>query len=85
MPMWRSRAAGASTVCSGTRAAEMALRWRYAGVPAEQIEVIPELEAALAAATHQGDDQLVVLPTYTAMLQLREVLHREAAVAGAFR
>lgn len=72
-------------VCSGARAAEMALRWRYAGVPPEQIEVIPELEAALAAATHEGDDQLVVLPTYTAMLQLRELLHREAAVAGAFR
>ncbi len=72
-------------VCSGSRAAEMALRWRYAGVDPDRIEVVPELEAALAAATEGAGEQVVVLPTYTAMLQLRELLHREDAVAGAFR
>lgn len=70
--------------CSGSRAAEMALRWRYAGVPAEQITVIPELADALAHAHGAGTGQLVVLPTYTAMLQLREHLHQQSAVAGAF-
>ena len=41
-------------VCAGTRAPEMALRLKYAGWPAEAIEVVPEvgpsLDRALAAA-----------------------------------
>ncbi|MFT4034368.1 MAG: MurT ligase domain-containing protein [Patulibacter sp.] len=74
-------------VCSGTRADELAMRWRYAGVPAEQIVVVPELHAAVEAATvggGDGDGPVVVLPTYTAMLELRQLLHAEQAVAGAF-
>ncbi len=61
--------------CSGTRAAELALRFKYAGVPAAAITVIPELgpalDAALATAT---DGRLFAIPTYTAMLALRQEL-----------
>lgn len=73
-------------VCSGTRAAEMALRWRYAGVSPDRIIVIPELEAALdeALAGAEAGGPLVVLPTYTAMLELRQLLLGRGAVAGAF-
>lgn len=73
-------------VCSGTRAAEMAMRWRYAGVEADRIVVVPELEAALdeALGAAEADGPLVVLPTYTAMLELRQLLLSRGAVAGAF-
>ena len=35
-------------VATGTRAAELALRFKYAGFPSERIEVVPELGDALA-------------------------------------
>jgi lipid II isoglutaminyl synthase (glutamine-hydrolysing) len=63
-------------VASGDRAAELALRFKYAGLPAESIEVIPSLEAALDRGlelTPTGEE-LTVLPTYTAMLALRKIV-----------
>jgi len=57
------------------RAAELALRARYAGVDAAAIEVVPNLERALDRGlelTPPGGE-LVILPTYTAMLALRKV------------
>jgi lipid II isoglutaminyl synthase (glutamine-hydrolysing) len=61
--------------CSGTRAAELALRLKYAGVQPERIHVQTDLERALSearAALPHGT--LYALPTYTAMLSLRELL-----------
>ncbi len=63
-------------VVAGDRAAELALRFVYAGFPEERLTVRPELEAALdegLAATADGAP-LTVLPTYTAMLRLRAIL-----------
>ncbi|HTA96180.1 MAG TPA: MurT ligase domain-containing protein [Solirubrobacteraceae bacterium] len=109
--------------CSGTRAPELALRLKYAGIEPERIRVIDDLPHALAAATAEypasgggrladnaakqsptGEGRLMVaeesaaageqpraeesssrlnraaplyvLPTYTAMLALRELLVR---------
>ncbi|MFZ1926753.1 MAG: MurT ligase domain-containing protein [Solirubrobacteraceae bacterium] len=70
--------------CSGTRAPELALRLKYAGIEPERIRVIDDLPRALATATaeHPKTDvqhraaPLYVLPTYTAMLALRELLVR---------
>ena len=62
--------------CSGTRAAELALRLKYAGVPTERISVTADLAAALAEALEHGEGELYALPTYTAMLALRELLSR---------
>jgi lipid II isoglutaminyl synthase (glutamine-hydrolysing) len=62
-------------VVTGGRAYELALRFKYGGVPSERIEVLPELERALDRAldlTPSGGE-LVVLPTYTAMLALRRI------------
>jgi lipid II isoglutaminyl synthase (glutamine-hydrolysing) len=67
-------------VCSGTRAAELALRLKYAGVPEARIEVVPELEAALDRALRSGSGPLYALPTYTALLELRELLARRGHV-----
>jgi UDP-N-acetylmuramyl tripeptide synthase len=68
--------------CSGTRASELAVRMKYAGIDPEAIEVIDDLGDALSAAAAdrppregQGDEQpLYAIPTYTAMLALRELL-----------
>ena len=62
--------------CSGTRAEEMALRLKYAGIDAE-IEVDRDLGDSLdaAVAAGRGDGQpLYALPTYTALLELRDLL-----------
>jgi UDP-N-acetylmuramyl tripeptide synthase len=61
-------------VCSGTRAAELALRFKYAGIPEERIAVEPELEPALDRALAGGDGPLYALPTYTALLELQGLL-----------
>jgi UDP-N-acetylmuramyl tripeptide synthase len=65
--------------CAGTRAAELALRFKYAGVPVERLRVVPELPRALdAALEHNSSGRLFIVPTYTALLELRE----ELAVRG---
>jgi UDP-N-acetylmuramyl tripeptide synthase len=61
-------------VCAGTRAAEMALRLKYAGWPADAIEVEPRVERSLDRALAQGRGRLFALPTYTALLELRKLL-----------
>ena len=69
-------------VATGDRAAELALRFRYSGVEPGAVEVVPELEAALDRGlelTAVGGE-LVVLPTYTAMLALRALLVRRGHV-----
>jgi lipid II isoglutaminyl synthase (glutamine-hydrolysing) len=61
--------------CSGTRAEEMALRLKYAGVDAETA-VDRDLAGALDGAVAAGDAgrPLYALPTYTALLELRDLL-----------
>ena len=63
--------------CSGTRAPDLAVRMKYAGVDPAAIHVEPDLPAALeqaAASRPDPDAPLYALPTYTAMLSLRELL-----------
>jgi len=60
--------------CAGTRAAEMALRLKYAGWPVEAIEVVPEVEASLDRAVAAAPGRLFALPTYTSLLELRKLL-----------
>ena len=63
-------------VASGDRAAELALRFRYGGFDRGAIEVVPSLEGALDRGLEltPAGGELVVLPTYTAMLGLRKVV-----------
>jgi UDP-N-acetylmuramyl tripeptide synthase len=61
--------------CAGTRAAELAVRLKYAGVSVERMHVEPHLAAALdQALADTGDGRLFALPTYTALLDLRDEL-----------
>jgi UDP-N-acetylmuramyl tripeptide synthase len=62
--------------CSGTRAPELALRLKYAGVDPARLEVVDDLERGLDRALAAGSGPLYVLPTYTAMLELRDLLAR---------
>ena len=67
--------------CSGTRAAELALRLKYAGVDPARLDVVDDLERGLDRALASGQGPLYALPTYTALLELKDVLshrgHRE--------
>ena len=66
--------------CSGTRASELALRLKYAGIDPSRIRVQADLPSALREAAVDGwvgsdsTAPLYALPTYTAMLALRELL-----------
>jgi lipid II isoglutaminyl synthase (glutamine-hydrolysing) len=70
--------------CSGTRASEMALRLKYAGMPTDRLVVEPDLDAALDRALAAGSETLYALPTYTAMLALREALVQRGVATGSF-
>jgi lipid II isoglutaminyl synthase (glutamine-hydrolysing) len=62
-------------VASGERAAELGLRFTYAGFPRERLELEPDLERALERGLEltETGGELAVLPTYTAMLRLRAI------------
>jgi UDP-N-acetylmuramyl tripeptide synthase len=89
--------------CSGTRAAEMALRMKYAGVPERRLVVEPSPAAALDGALRALDERgaggrhasaaggsggsaprLIAVPTYTAMLELRELLVARGVARSSF-
>jgi len=63
-------------VVTGQRAAELALRFKYAGFDEQKIVVEPSLEAAVDRGLSLTADaaELVVLPTYTAMLALQRIV-----------
>jgi UDP-N-acetylmuramyl tripeptide synthase len=74
-------------VVSGGRAAELALRFAYGELDRRKIEVLPDLEAALDRGlelTGPGEE-LVVLPTYTAMLRLRAIIAGRGLVPDFWR
>jgi lipid II isoglutaminyl synthase (glutamine-hydrolysing) len=63
-------------VVTGERAAEMALRCKYGGFSEGAIEVVPSLERALDRGLElaPANTELVLLPTYTAMLELQRIV-----------
>lgn len=63
-----------SVVCTGTRAAEMALRLKYAGFDTERIETVEGLAPALDRSLTGSPEKLFAMPTYTALLELRDLL-----------
>jgi UDP-N-acetylmuramyl tripeptide synthase len=73
----------ASLVTSGTKADELAMRFKYAGVPDEQIRVIPERPAALDAALAEvaPGGTLYILSGYTPLHELRRVMQQRGWVA----
>jgi UDP-N-acetylmuramyl tripeptide synthase len=62
-------------VTAGIRGADMALRLHYAGVETEPAETFEEAVRRVLELTPKGETAYI-LPTYTAMLQVRNVLSK---------
>jgi UDP-N-acetylmuramyl tripeptide synthase len=60
---------------SGIRADEMAMRFKYAGIPEEKIKVIKDYEKLIDEFTSQ-DAPVYIMPTYTAMMDLRAIVSK---------
>lgn len=60
-------------VVSGTRANDMALRLKYAGINTDLIKIIPELNDALKYIGEVAPSDITILPTYTALLKLNKM------------
>ena len=58
---------------------------KYAGLDTSRIVVVDELEAAVDAALSGGDGPLYVVPTYTGLLELREILTRRGHAEAYWR
>ncbi len=71
-------------VVSGLRAEDMALRLAYAGVEESRVTRANALAAALDAARVRAGAgrRIFILPTYTAMLELRRILQKRGLVKG---
>jgi UDP-N-acetylmuramyl tripeptide synthase len=71
-------------VCSGLRAEDMAVRLKYAGVEPERIRIESDFRRAieLALSAAEPNETVYVLPTYTAMLELRNILRQTGYVRG---
>ena len=58
---------------SGTRAEEMAMRLKYAGVPESKMKIIKD-DVKLIEACADTSYPVYIMPTYTAMIDLRRML-----------
>ncbi|MBI3486033.1 DUF1727 domain-containing protein [Candidatus Daviesbacteria bacterium] len=61
-------------VCSGTRARDLAVRLKYAGVALDNIKIEADLKHAFKLAKKDLAGRLFILSTYTAMLELQKIL-----------
>ena len=63
---------------SGIRAEDMAVRLKYAGIYSSRISLVKDYPALVdeALAKTQNNETFYILPTYTAMLDIRKVLKR---------
>jgi UDP-N-acetylmuramyl tripeptide synthase len=66
-------------ICSGIRAEDMAVRLKYAGFDPAKLTIIKDLEGALTEGLKRTPtgELLYILPTYTAMLGMREILEKK--------
>ena len=64
-----------TVIVSGDRAEDMAVRIKYAGIDPKHIETERDYEKLVERLAHE-DKPVFVMPTYTAMLELREAVIR---------
>ena len=69
-PPARGGKAQKEIIVSGSRANDMALRLKYAGVDTDRIKVISDIEKAVDYVGKSADNNITILPTYTALLKL---------------
>lgn len=63
-------------IVSGRRSFDLALRLKYAGIGGPRLNIIPDLKRALLSAIEKvpPGGRLYILPTYSAMLEVRRIL-----------
>src|SRR5205807_2703788 len=71
-------ALAAAALCTALGVTTDDIAGGLAGVAPARIAVVDELSDAVDAAREDGSGPLYALPTYTAMLELRQVLHGRA-------
>lgn len=59
-------------ITSGTRANDMATRLKYAGIPANNIIIEPDIKQAIEKAC-VNDEKVTILPSYTALLKINKM------------
>jgi len=71
-----------AAVVTGIRAHDMLLRLKYAGLPSQALNLEPDEERAIRRGVDllAPGEPLYVLPTYTAMLRIRDLLARRGYV-----
>jgi len=67
-------------IVSGLRAHDLALRLKYAGIKPSLIIIKPSIKQALNYLKALSDSPGYILPTYTSMLKLREILRRKKLI-----
>ncbi len=60
-------------VVSGIRAEDMAVRLKYTGFSQEKITVIPDIKSAIDYTLNISENNITILPTYTALLELNKI------------
>lgn len=65
-------------IVSGIRANDMALRLKYAGVDTDKIKVISDIEKAVDYVGKNAENNITILPTYTALLKLNKMKQLKA-------
>ena len=65
-------------VVSGTRAADMAVRLKYAGIDKKNIFIIDDLKKSIEYSIKQTEEteKLYIMPTYTALLNMQKFLKK---------
>ena len=66
----------AGVICSGTRAYDMALRLKYAGLHERIVSVIPDYNELIETMLSQ-DKPVIIMPTYSGLMELREKISRK--------
>lgn len=71
-------------ICTGLRAEDIALRLKYAGVAEEKLVIEHSLEGALDGLqkNRAAEEAAFILPTYTLLFPLREILDKRQKNAG---
>ncbi|HEY7349523.1 MAG TPA: MurT ligase domain-containing protein [Ktedonobacterales bacterium] len=76
-----------SVTCGGTKGEELAMRFKYAGVPEEKIEVVHDRPAALKAGLRKAGPQgsLFIFAGYTPTLELRRAMTERGWVSHVWK
>lgn len=74
-----------AVIAGGDRHKDMALRLKVAGLPKEKIQEIPDLKDVVTAIAKLPTNDVYILATYTAVLQLRKHLAQGGYINGGMR